>query len=67
MLDNDSNTKAELMALWTLISFGAKLNVKKLQVLGYSKTVIDSANKRVKVDVVSTTLSSGHSIFYLGL
>lgn len=47
-----TNSKAEFSASWTLLFMANNLNVRRLQVLGDSKVVIDCVNKKLQVLVV---------------
>jgi len=46
-----SNMKAELSALWALLSMVDTLNLRKLQILGDSKTTIDWVKGLVQIQV----------------
>lgn len=44
--------KAEFSAMWTLLYYANMLDLRKMQVFGDSKVVIDWANRRVQIQVV---------------
>lgn len=44
-----TNSRAELIALWTLLEAEKEKNVTKLQVFGYSKMAIDWANGKISM------------------
>lgn len=48
-----SNNKAELIALWTLLETAKQKDVRKLQVLGDSKLVIDWAKWKISIQNIN--------------
>jgi ribonuclease HI len=44
-----TNTRAEFIALWSLLEIAIKKGIKKLQIFGNSKLVIDWVNKNAMV------------------
>jgi ribonuclease HI len=47
-----TNNRAEFIALWTLLETAIKKDVKKLQIMGHSKLVIDWARQKISAQDV---------------
>jgi ribonuclease HI len=45
-----TNTRAEFIGLWTLLEFINKKGIKKVQIFGDSKLVVDWVNRKVSMD-----------------
>jgi len=48
----ESNMKAELAAMWTLLFYANLLNPRKVQVFGDSNFAIDWVNNKIQIQVV---------------